>query len=135
VPPALARRPLPPDPGDEPHRHGSLGGCRQWVESVYDSLKGQLGLERHGGRPPHGIFTRIAQRLLALAAAIWPNLATGAPDKRSPTPYDTQPPASRNRSSSRAGTRGWPAAPDRRDRAGAPGGWPRPGRSPGARWW
>jgi hypothetical protein len=76
---------LRPDRRDEPHRHGNLGGCRQWIESVYDSL---LGLERHGGRTPHGVFTRIAQRLLALAAAIWHNWATSAPDKRSLTAYD-----------------------------------------------
>ncbi len=82
---ALGIRLLRPDRRDEPTRHGNLGGVRQWIESVYDSLKGQLGLERHGGRTPHGAFTRIAQRLLALAAAIWHNWATGAPDKRSLT--------------------------------------------------
>jgi len=85
---ALGVQLLRPDRRDEPARHGNLGGVRQWAESVYDSLKGQLGLERHGGRTPHGVFTRIAQRLLALAAAIWHNWATGAPDKRSLTAYD-----------------------------------------------
>jgi len=84
----LGVRLLRPDRRDEPPRHGNLGGVRQWIESVYDSLKGQLGLERHGGRTAHGVFTRIAQRLLALAAAIWHNWATGAPDKRSLTAYD-----------------------------------------------
>jgi Transposase DDE domain len=79
---------LRPDRRGEPHRHGNLGGFRQWIESVYDSLKGQLGLERHGGRTPAGVFTRIAQRLLALAACIWHNWATGAADKRSLTAYD-----------------------------------------------
>jgi hypothetical protein len=85
---SLGVRLLRPDRRDEPTRHGNLGGLRQWIESVYDSLKGQLGLERHGGRTPHGVFTRIAQRLLALAAAIWHNWVTSAPDKRSLTPYD-----------------------------------------------
>ena len=85
---ALGVQLLRPDRRDEPARHGNLGGVRQWIESVYDSLKGQLGLERHGGRTPHGVFTRIAQRLLALAAAIWHNWATEAPDKRSLTAYD-----------------------------------------------
>ena len=33
-------------------------------------------------------LTRVAQRLLALAAAIWHNWATGAPDKRSLIAYD-----------------------------------------------
>jgi Transposase DDE domain len=85
---ALGMRLLRPDRRDEPARHGNLGGFRQWIESVYDSLKGQLGLERHGGRTPHGVFTRIAQRLLALAACIWHNWATGAPGKRNLTAYD-----------------------------------------------
>src|SRR5207248_6080726 len=79
---------LRPDRRDEPARHGNLSRVRQWIESVYDSLKGQLGLERHGGRTPHGVFTRIAQRLLALAACLWHNWATGAPGKRFLTVYD-----------------------------------------------
>ena len=49
-----------PDRKDEPRRHGNLGGMRQWTESVNDTLKGQLDLERHGGRTPAGVFTRIA---------------------------------------------------------------------------
>ena len=77
-----------PDRKDEPRRHGNLGGMRQWIESVNDTLKGQLDLERHGGRTPAGVFTRIAQRLLAMAAAIWHNWATGEPVKRSLTAYD-----------------------------------------------
>jgi hypothetical protein len=85
---ALGVRLLRPDRRGEPARHGSLGAFRQWIESVYDTLKGQLGLERHGGRTPHGVFTRIAQRLLALATAIWHNWAAGAANKRSLTAYD-----------------------------------------------
>lgn len=85
---ALGITMLRPDRRDEPTRHGTLGGVRQWIESVYDTLKGQLGLERHGARTPHGVFTRVAQRLLALAAAIWHNWATSAPDKRSLIAYD-----------------------------------------------
>jgi hypothetical protein len=34
------------------------------------TLKGQLDLEQHGGRTPHGVFTRVAQRLPALAAGM-----------------------------------------------------------------
>ena len=85
---ALGVTMLRPDQRNEPVRHGSLGGIRQWVESVYDTLKGQLGLQRHGARSSHGAFIRVAQRLLALAAAIWHNWATDAPDKRSLTAYD-----------------------------------------------
>lgn len=85
---ALGITMLRPDRRDERTRHGNLGGVRQWIESVYDTLKGQLGLEHHGARTPHGVYTRVAQRLLALAAAIWHNWATGAPDKRSLIAYD-----------------------------------------------
>jgi hypothetical protein len=77
-----------PDRKDEPRRYGNLGGMRQWIESVYDTLKDQLHLERHGGRTPAGVFTRIAQRLLALAAAIWHNWQTGAATQRSLIAYD-----------------------------------------------
>jgi Transposase DDE domain len=84
----LGVRMLRPDRRDEPARHGNLGGVRQWIESVFDSLKGQLGLERHGGRTSQGVATRIAQRLLALAAAIWHNWTTHTPNKRTITPYD-----------------------------------------------
>jgi hypothetical protein len=79
---------LRPDRRDERARNGNLGGVRQWIESVFDTLKGQLGLERHGGRTSQGVITRVAQRLLALAATIWHNWATGAPDKRSLIAYD-----------------------------------------------
>jgi DDE family transposase len=77
-----------PDRKDEPRRYGNLGGMRQWIESVNDTVKGQLDLERHGGRTPEGVFARIAQRLLALAACIWHNWRTGAHDLRSLIAYD-----------------------------------------------
>ena len=79
---------LRPDRADEPHRHGSLGRWRQWIKSTFDTLKDQLGLERHRGRTLAGVYVRVAQRLLALAAAIWWNWETGAPDKRSLVAYD-----------------------------------------------
>ena len=77
-----------PDRRDEAPRHGSVGWIRQWIESVNDTLKGQLDLERHGGRTPAGLFTRIAQRLLAMAVCIWHNWSTGAPVTRSLIAYD-----------------------------------------------
>ena len=46
---------------------------RQLIESVNDTLKGQLDLEQHGGRSFEGVAVRVAQRLLAMAAAIWHN--------------------------------------------------------------
>jgi hypothetical protein len=46
---------------------------RQIIESVNQTLKAQLDLERHGGRKPQGVCARVLQRLLALTAAIWHN--------------------------------------------------------------
>jgi hypothetical protein len=77
-----------PDRRDEAPRHGPIGWIRQWIESVNDTLKGQLDLERHGGRTPPGVWTRVAQRLLAMATAIWHNWATAEPIKRSLIAYD-----------------------------------------------
>ena len=65
-----------------------LKPLRQVIESVNWTLKGQLDLERHGGRTPEGLYTRIAQRLLAMAAAIWHNWTTGTPVKRCLISYD-----------------------------------------------
>jgi hypothetical protein len=53
-----------------------------------NTAKSQLSLERHGARTPAGVMTRAAQRVLALAAAIWHNWATDAPVKRSLIAYD-----------------------------------------------
>ena len=61
---------------------------RQRVEAIIWTLKNQLGLERHGGRVPTGLWARGVQRLLALNAAIWHNLQIGAPVKRSLIAYD-----------------------------------------------
>jgi hypothetical protein len=77
-----------PDRKDEPARFGSLRPVRQWIESIIDTLKGQLGLEQHGGRTRAGVHARIVQRLLALAACIWFNWQIGAEDKRSLVAYD-----------------------------------------------
>ena len=61
---------------------------RQWIEAIFDTLKGQLSLEQHGARRASGLYARVGQRLLALAAAIWHNTLTGAPTKRSLIAYD-----------------------------------------------
>jgi hypothetical protein len=37
-----------PDRRNETYRDGNLGGVRQWIESVNQTLKGQLDLEQHG---------------------------------------------------------------------------------------
>jgi Transposase DDE domain len=65
-----------------------LAPIRQLIESVYDTLKGQLDLELHGGRTLLGVAARVAQRLLALTAAVWHNRATGQPVTRSLVAYD-----------------------------------------------
>jgi hypothetical protein len=52
-------------------------------------LKGQLDLELHGARTVTGVGTRIAQRILALTAAIWHNRHTGQPITRSLIAYDS----------------------------------------------
>jgi Transposase DDE domain len=85
---ALGAHLVRPDRTDEPRRFGSLGRMRQWIESVIDTLKDQLGLERHGGRTLGGVFVRVGQRLLALAAGVWFNWQLGQPDKRSLIAYD-----------------------------------------------
>ena len=65
-----------------------LKPLRQLIESVNDTLKGQLDLERHGGRTDEGVFARVLQRLAALTAAIWHNSQTGQPTLRSLIAYD-----------------------------------------------
>src|SRR3954447_11584959 len=75
------------------YRARGLPGLRIFLgpalrESVNDTLKGQLDLELHGGRTLAGVTARIAQRLLALTAAIWHNRATGQPVTRSLIAYD-----------------------------------------------
>ena len=77
-----------PDRKDDPRRFGNLAGMRQWIEAIIDTLKGQLDLERHGGRTPAGVFARVAQRLLAMAACIWHNWTTSTTSARSLIAYD-----------------------------------------------
>ena len=78
---------LRPDRKDEPPRFGSLGRIRQRIESIIDTLKDQLSLERHGGRTLTGLISRIARRLLALTAAILHNWQTNNPGRQL-TSYD-----------------------------------------------
>ena len=61
---------------------------RQVIESVNWTFKGQLDLERHGGKTPEGILARVLARVLALTAAIWHNDKIGQPVMRSLTGYD-----------------------------------------------
>ena len=61
---------------------------RQWIESIISTLKEQLGLDQHRGRTLGGVFVRVAQRVLALAAAVWLNWQLDVADKRSLLAYD-----------------------------------------------
>jgi len=74
----------------EPERPGSqfFKPLRQIIESINDTFKGQLDLERHGGHTPAGVLVRVLQRILALTAAIWHNDNVGQPVKRSLLAYD-----------------------------------------------
>jgi Transposase DDE domain len=77
-----------PDRADEPTRFGNLGGVRQWIEAIIDTLKDQLTLEGHGAHTIQGVWIRVAQRLLALATSVWFNWQLQAPVKRSLIAYD-----------------------------------------------
>ncbi len=81
---------LRPARKNEPDRPGArfFKPLRQVIESIIDTLKGQLDLERHGGRTTTGVIVRVWQRLLALTAAIWHNDRTGNRPLRSLIAYD-----------------------------------------------
>jgi hypothetical protein len=71
---------------------GLFRPLRQLIESVNQTFKqtfkGQLDLERHGGRTGVGVAIRVLQRILALTAAIWHNDKIGQPTLRSLVAYD-----------------------------------------------
>ena len=74
----------------ERQRHGEpkLKKVRQLIESVNDTLKSQLDPEKHGGQTVEGVAIRVAQRVLATAAAIRHNNKTGQPITQSLIAYD-----------------------------------------------
>lgn len=61
---------------------------RQTIESINQTFKAQLDLERHGGHTPAGVMVRVLQRILALTTAIWLNDHTRQPVMRSLVAYD-----------------------------------------------
>jgi hypothetical protein len=82
---------LRPARKDESERAGThlFKPLRQAIESINQTLKAQLDLERHGGRrTPAGVIIRVLARILALTAAIWHNHQTRPADQRSLTAYD-----------------------------------------------
>ncbi|MEY9934055.1 hypothetical protein ABH926_008719 [Catenulispora sp. GP43] len=69
--------------GEQPRPGAALfKPLRQVIESINQTFKGQLDLERHGGRTVPGVTVRVLQRILALTAAIWHNDHTDAPVHR-----------------------------------------------------
>jgi hypothetical protein len=80
---------LRPARNGEPERPGTrfFKPLRQVIESIDETFKGQLDLERHGGHTPAGVWVRVPQRVLALTAAIWHN-NTNQPVLRSLVAYD-----------------------------------------------
>lgn len=80
---------LRPARNGEPERPGTrfFKPLRHVIESINDTFKGQLDLERHGGHTPAGVWVRVLQRVLALTAAIWHNNNTNQPVLRSLVAY------------------------------------------------
>ena len=66
---------------DEPGRGPHLAPIRQRIESIYWTAKDILTLERHGARTLTNLRVRIAQRFLALTAAIALNHRLGRPPR------------------------------------------------------
>jgi hypothetical protein len=64
--------------GDSPH----LTPLRQRIESIFQTFKDLLTLERHGARTLHGLRARIASPILTLAAAIALNHQLGRPSRQ-----------------------------------------------------
>jgi hypothetical protein len=81
---------LRPTFGHDTPRPGQryLKPLRQIVESINQTLKAQLDLERHAARTFAGVTARVLQRLLALTAAIWHNERVEHRPLRALTPYD-----------------------------------------------
>ena len=65
------------EPGHSPH----LAPIRQRIESIFQTCKDLLTLERHGARTLAGIKERILQRFLTLAACVTLNHQLGRPSR------------------------------------------------------
>lgn len=78
----LGARVVRPARADEPAgARPKLGRIRQRIESVFQTFKDLLSLERHGARTPEGLRTRVGVRILALAATVWLNHQLGRPSR------------------------------------------------------
>jgi Transposase DDE domain len=72
---------LRPARNDEPANGLHLSSIRQRIESVFQTCKDILTLERHGARTLPNLRARIAQRILALAACVYVNHWLGRPSR------------------------------------------------------
>jgi hypothetical protein len=70
-----------PRRADEDGHGPHLAPIRQRIESIIWSLKGTLGLERHGARTMPGLRERVLQRVLCLAACVWLNHRLDRPSR------------------------------------------------------
>ena len=71
-----------PSRADEPNRSGpQIGWIRQRIESIVQTLKDPLCLERHLAKTPAGLSARILARIVALCAAIHLNWQLGKPPR------------------------------------------------------
>jgi hypothetical protein len=70
-----------PRRNNEPAAGPHLAPIRQRIESIFQTCKDLLTLERHGARTLHGLGTRIRIRFHALAAAISLNHRLGRPPR------------------------------------------------------
>jgi hypothetical protein len=83
---ALGARIVRPNRKDEPWKAPRISAIRQRIESIFNTTKDTLGLERHNARTLHNLRVRICVRLLALAACITYNHDLGLPSRHL-TPY------------------------------------------------
>ena len=76
----LGTRVLRPARRDERDNGLHLSSIRQRIESVFETCKDILTLERHGARTLPNLRARIGQRILALAACVYLKPLARAPD-------------------------------------------------------
>jgi hypothetical protein len=77
----LGAQVLRPARKDEPDNGLHLSSIRQRIESVFQTCKDILTLERHGARTLQNLRARIGQRILALTACVYLNHQLGRPSR------------------------------------------------------
>ena len=78
---ALEAKIIRPRRKDERGRGPHLAPIRQRIESIFQTCKDILTLERHGARTLHNLRVRLAIRFAALAAAVALNHQLGRPSR------------------------------------------------------